>query len=133
MNKYKHVPANLTVDTFIDRVRAGEVFYDKSLDKYHYDNSCNNPFRLGFRLGLESLSSNWAFIAELTTRVETTWEDEVSEENPILCWASNESKHKSKLASLITGIDVDGEYIDSRGNFYTCATPVLPSECRSID
>ena len=129
--EYKYVPANLTVDTFIDRVRAGEVFYgDSTNGKFYYDNDKSNPFRYDEM----DLIGNWDLIPTLTIRVETTWEDEVSEENPILCWVSDTSTEE-KLHAVWVDYACLGQkfpYRGLKGLVYKYATPVLPTECRPV-
>ena len=126
MSNYKYVPANLTVDTFIDRVRAGEVFYIHKC-KVIYDSLCSNPFRVGS----SPLEKQWGWVPELTSRVETTWKDEVSEENPLLCWVGDLRNGKSGVAVLIFSINHDDSYPykATQGTVWKHATPVLPTEC----
>ena len=132
MSKYKYVPANLTVDTFIDRVRAGEVFYDGQQRKYHYDNNCSNPFRCNENV----LRVMWKNVGKLCVReLETTWQDELSEEGPVICWVSNKDSIEKTELRVITDYDTQYNFpfVSTQGDQFPYATPVLPTECRPVD
>ena len=70
----------------------------------------------------------------MSTLKEISWEDEVSEDNPVLCWISNKAKGENMIARNIVYIGKeDGCYYTEKWYAFKYATPVLPTECRSID
>ena len=71
---------------------------------------------------------------DVLTPVETTWEDEVSKENPVLCWVSNRSKREKQHARNILFISNDDCFCYNAKKYaFKYATPVLPTDCRNID
>ena len=131
MSNYKYVPANLTVDTFIDRVRAGEVFYTEDNEPVYYDTDWNNPFRYDDA----PILWGWDRIPYLSIRVETTWQDELSEEGPVICWVSNKDSIEKTELRAITDYDTQYNFpfVSTQGDQFPYATPVLPNECRPVD
>lgn len=59
-----------------------------------------------------------------------TWEDDVRDGKPVLCWVSSENKHEKVVAAPIDKINVNAfKYVDNEGDGWKYATPVKPSEC----
>ena len=125
--KTKLVPANLTVETFIQRTMAGEVFYFDAA-KFHYDGTKSEPFRLDN----VPLQASWEAVPILCTREPITWQDKVSEDSPMLCWVSDNNSSDKVRTDFITGVDSKGFY-DTPDGFWKYATPVKPSECWGFD
>lgn len=125
--KIKLVPANLTVETFIQRTMLGEVFYFKNI-KCFYDKSKTCPFRVD---NDQMHEGDWDCVSVLCTREPVTWEDEVSEDNPVLCWVRDESSIQSMQVKKVIRIDRPPPHIYdcSDGTYYDYATPVQPSDC----
>jgi hypothetical protein len=134
--KAKFVPANLTVETFIQRTMAGEVFYkknDMTVSIYYDDQSGGtNPFKVSVGNSKSQDFNNWNGVSSFNTKQEITWKDEVSEENPIPCWVSDTGSEKRSFISPICNIKPEQscQYIAKVGTIWKYATPVLPSECR---
>ena len=133
--KTKLVPANLTVETFIQRVMTGESFYTEKGSRIFYKHSVHtyfSPFRYQYQDRESSFIKSWQLVPELLEKVEVTWKDEVSETNTILCWVSDDDSEKREHAALISSIDPDFNlrYKQPSGTGWHYATPVLTSECR---
>ncbi|MGB1309964.1 MAG: hypothetical protein ACPG47_02080 [Leucothrix sp.] len=124
--KTKLVPANLTVETFIQRTTAGEVFYSKYC-KYYYDGTKDEPFRLDCM----PLREAWAEIHQLHTREPITWQDEVNQGNPILCWVWDNGCPTKERARFIKAAPSGNSalYADASGMWWKNAEPVDKSEC----
>lgn len=59
-----------------------------------------------------------------------TWEDDVLDGKPALCWVINEDINERVVAAPIDEIaDKEFKYIDNEGSDWKYATPVKPSEC----
>tara|TARA_R110000851_G_scaffold187318_1_gene337180 strand:+ start:66003 stop:66503 length:501 start_codon:yes stop_codon:yes gene_type:complete len=61
-----------------------------------------------------------------------TWQDEVSEENPVLCWVSDDSDIEKTNAEWVFDVStkIGTMYYESfSGSTFVYATPVSPSEC----
>ena len=132
--KTKLVPANLTVETFIQRVMTGESFYTKKGSRayYHTTHDSHAPFRYQVTSQHCHVFDVWHLIPELLEKVEVSWKDEVSEENPILCWVSDRDSEKRKMIAFIVHINPENHYayVTTDGDHWMYATPVLRSECR---
>jgi hypothetical protein len=132
----KLVPANLTVETFIQRVMAGEVFYKKNdmTVSIRYDDRSGgaNPFKVSAGNSKSHDFNNWNGVSSFSTKQEITWQDEVSETNTVLCWVSDKDSKKREDAAVISSIDLDSKfpYKQPNGTGWKYATLVLPSECR---
>ena len=63
-----------------------------------------------------------------------TWEDDVSDDNPVLCWVSNEPIPESGGEPFNRGTDhvfvitKEGYYMGSRGHRWKYARPISPDE-----
>ena len=128
MKKHKLIPANLTAEAFIQRTMSGETFRDADENEYKYLATFQTPFRINARA---MTGYNWGYVPELFTRVDLTWEDEVSETNPVLCWVNDDYAEKKFHAVLISyyGDGINFPYQGLKGIVYKYATPVEKKEC----
>ena len=91
---------------------------------------------------LNETSSNKTISQIIEELVEPapTWTDEVSEDNPVLCWVSNDDPEERKNAQLVVRLSYSQGYscyktklnvpLSQSHNFsFMYATPVKPEEC----
>ena len=94
--------------------------------------------------GVASGAVNWANATGRVTLLEylesickpaPTWEDDVSDDNPVLCWVSNEPIPESGGDPFNRGTDYvfkiakEGYYMAMRGYRWNYARPISPNEC----
>ena len=119
--KYKKL--DLTIREKIERLMDKEVFYNED-GCLEYLFSEENGFIIDSGLSAGSLDISIDFYTP------ETWEDEVSPDNPVLCWISDDNTEDRSSALHIIAVTESGyRYLCSSGHQWKYATPVQPKEC----
>lgn len=107
----------------ITRLVAGEVFCNLIGLRLEFSEDGN------FRFGDSLLPINACGIYGWYTKPR--WDDNLSEENPVLCWISDISPQKRSYAAFVTDKNKITDKYKSDGTYWVYATPVKPDECWS--
>lgn len=84
------------------RLLDGEVFYNRVGDKIYFNESKTSPFLIGNTI----LGPSWGDYKSWQTKPD--WRDEVSEDNPVLCWVWNEKKYG--VVAKVRNVRQDSKY-----------------------
>ena len=131
MKDHRLVAQKLTIAEFITRLMAGEQFTTMFDTNYFYDDTQINPFRKGTQ---EMVEADWYMVPKLYQWTKIVWEDNVSQDTPVLCWISDCDKDEQRVAQMVNAYDPSREFqYSTHGVAYRFATPVDPSICLVIE
>ncbi len=139
--KTKLVPANLkTAKEAFRRMLDGEVFHHDREIKYYYGDDGFERFNYKYRhmnskgvCTIDVIDDETGF-EKWSVEQPATWQDDLSIDNPVLCWVSDTGmENNNTAAALVTDQAEDGRYFTATGIIWKYATPILPSECYDHD
>lgn len=127
-----------TIDELKQRMLDGERFMHEDSRELFYEDK--KEFLLAgespFRIGKHPISKTWGCL-DLIIHTPS-WEDDVSESNPVLCWVVNNPDNigRKRNARLISDTPPEDEkpkgfYTDMEGVSWCYAWPVCPNDCWS--
>ena len=109
-----------TIQEAMHRLIDGEVLYITDNDTIRVDPE-------GFSSMLES--PNTTPLSDVQTwQVKKEWW-ETLKDGPILCWLNSIDSHRKEIATYISLVRPDGQYLSVTGTVWRFATPVNPEEC----
>ncbi len=110
---------DITPQELCERLFNGESFYDHRGSALFYQ---DNKFMVAWNGGVnEDADINEWFPLELHTRPH--WTDNLSEENPVLCWVWNDEREHAIKRDVITAIETTDPY-ETDDSYWTHAEPV---------
>lgn len=106
------------------RLINGEVFYCEGC-RVFFDPKQEQPFRYDYA----PLNGLWSSYADWET--QSDWRDEVSEENPVLCWVSDSAEGGKAAVALVEEYNASKlySYKETCDEWWKFATPVKPEDC----
>jgi len=111
---------------FIEYIHNGGVCWYKSR-KIWWSDTVDNPIRID----KEGLTSSFSYYKDF--EIEEDWKDDLSEENPVICWVSYNGVKASekKFVALITSCSEENGMFYSQDSATKLAIPVTAEDLKN--